>query len=188
MILYNNNRSINKNNRSIKTLANFHVFKENLLPFLHIRINYFYFTALNYLIMIKKIEHIGIAMKNLNEIRVYEKLFGKSAYKIETVETENVNVAFFRLGESKIELLEPTNENSAIFKYIQKRGEGIHHIAFNVDDIEYEMNRLKQEGFEFIYNKPKRGADNMLINFIHPKYTNGVLIELCQEIKLPTNS
>lgn len=132
--------------------------------------------------MIKKIEHIGIAVKTIETQKVFEKILNKSAYKLEKVDSEHVQVAFFKVGESKLELLEATNENSAIFKYIQKKGEGIHHIALNVDNLEEEMNRLKQEGFEFVYDAPKKGADNMIINFIHPKYTHGVLIELCQEI------
>lgn len=133
--------------------------------------------------MIKKIEHIGIAVKSLEAKKVFEKLLNKPDYKTEEVTSEKVKVIFFSVGESKIELLESTAADSSIAKYIEKRGEGIHHIALAVDNILAEMERLKKEGFEFVYPEPKRGADNQLINFIHPKYTNGVLIELCEEIK-----
>jgi methylmalonyl-CoA/ethylmalonyl-CoA epimerase len=131
-----------------------------------------------------KIEHIGIAVKDLeasNEL--FGKLFGKPHYKTERVESENVDTSFFEMGESKIELLHATSPDSAIAKYIDKKGEGIHHIAFAVEDIEKEVERLKAEGFQPISEKPKRGADNKLVFFFHPKTTNGVLIELCQEIK-----
>ncbi len=132
--------------------------------------------------MIKKIEHIGIAVKNLNNSNeLFKKLFGESHYKIEKVESEGVNTSFFMLGDTKIELLEATNENSAISKFIEKKGEGIHHIAFEVDDINIEMDRLQNEGFELINKQPKNGADNKQICFLHPKTTNGVLVELCQE-------
>ncbi len=133
--------------------------------------------------MLKKIEHIGIAVKNLKESNeLFKKLFGKDLYKTEAVESEKVSTSFFMLGESKIELLEAQNENSAIAKFIEKRGEGIHHMAFEVDDIYAEIKRLQAEGFEVLNPEPKKGADNKLICFLHPKTTNGVLIELCQEI------
>lgn len=134
--------------------------------------------------MIQKIEHIGIAVKNLetsNEL--FKKLFGKEHYKIEAVESEGVSTSFFMLGETKIELLQATNENSSITKFIEKKGEGIHHIAYAVDNIETEMQRLKNEGFELINAQPKDGADNKRICFLHPKTTNGVLVELCEEKK-----
>ena len=134
--------------------------------------------------MIKKIEHIGIAVKNLNNANaLLGKLFGKDHYKIEAVESEGVSTSFFMLGETKIELLEATHETSAIAKFIEKKGEGIHHIAYEVDNIHEEMERLKNEGFELIHQQPKEGADNKLICFLHPKSTNGVLVELCQEKK-----
>lgn len=134
--------------------------------------------------MIKKIEHIGIAVKNIQQSNdLFKKLFGKEHYKIETVESEGVSTSFFMIGETKIELLEATNETSAISKFIEKKGEGIHHIAYEVDNIESEMARLKQEGFELINQTPKDGADNKRICFLHPKTTNGVLIELCEEKK-----
>jgi len=134
--------------------------------------------------MLKKIEHIGIAVKNLKESNeLFKKLFGKDLYKTEAVESEKVSTSFFMLGESKIELLEAQNENSAIAKFIEKRGEGIHHMAFEVDDIYAEIKRLQAEGFEILNLEPKKGADNKLICFLHPKTTNGVLVELCQEIK-----
>lgn len=131
-----------------------------------------------------KVEHIGIAVKNLatsNEL--FAKLFGQSAYKQEEVATEGVNTSFFKVGETKIELLEATREESAIAKFVEKRGEGIHHIAYEVADILAEMERLKNEGFILLNEIPKKGADNKLVCFLHPKTTNGVLIELCQEIK-----
>ncbi len=134
--------------------------------------------------MIKKIEHLGIAVKNINASNeLFKKLFGKEHYKVEKVESENVSTSFFMLGETKIELLEATNENSAIAKFIDKKGEGIHHIAYEVDNIEEEMKRLKNEGFELIHQQPKDGADNKRICFLHPKSTNGVLVELCEEKK-----
>lgn len=130
-----------------------------------------------------KIEHIGIAVKNLKESELlYEKLFQKPAYKREVVESEHVITSFFDVGPNKIELLAATDESSAIHKFIEKKGEGIHHIAFAVDDILAEMDRLRKEGFVLINESPKKGADNKLVCFIHPKSTNGVLIELCQEI------
>ena len=132
--------------------------------------------------MIKKIEHIGIAVKNINDSNeLFKKLFGKENYKIEAVESEGVSTSFFMLGDTKIELLEATSENSAIAKFIEKKGEGIHHIAFEVDDINAEIERLKGEGFELINQQPKDGADNKRICFLHPKFTNSVLVELCQE-------
>jgi len=131
-----------------------------------------------------KIEHIGIAVKSLKESNlVFEKLFGQPAYKEEEVESEGVKTSFFMNGPNKIELLEATKEDSPIAKFIDKKGEGIHHIAFDVDDIEAEISRLKDEGFIVLNEKPKKGADNKLVAFLHPKSTNGVLIELCQEIK-----
>lgn len=134
--------------------------------------------------MLKKIEHIGIAVKDIKHSNaLFSKLFGKDHYKVETVESEGVSTSFFMLGETKIELLEATNENSAIAKFIEKKGEGIHHIAYEVEDIYKEMERLKSEGFELIHQQPKEGADNKLICFLHPKSTNGVLVELCQEKK-----
>ncbi len=134
--------------------------------------------------MIKKIEHIGIAVKNLNNSNeLFKKLFGTEHYKIEAVASEGVSTSFFMLGETKIELLEATNESSAIAKFIEKKGEGIHHIAYEVDNLEAEMMRLKQEGFELINQTPKDGADNKRICFLHPKTTNGVLVELCEEKK-----
>jgi len=133
-------------------------------------------------IMLKKIEHIGIAVKSLeNSNELFRKLFGKEHYKIEKVESEGVSTSFFMLGETKIELVAATNSESAVSKFIDKKGEGIHHIAYAVDDIAAEMARLKNEGFEFISQQPKNGADNKIICFLHPKSTNGVLVELCQE-------
>ncbi|MVO09733.1 methylmalonyl-CoA epimerase [Flavobacterium sp. TP390] len=132
----------------------------------------------------KKIEHIGIAVKDLQvSNKIYEKLLGVPSYKEEEVVTEGVKTSFFQVGPNKIELLEATNENSPIAKFIEKRGEGIHHIAFDVEDILEEMERLKQEGFVLLNEKPKKGADNKWVAFLHPKETNGVLVELCQEIK-----
>ncbi|MBN8691570.1 MAG: methylmalonyl-CoA epimerase [Bacteroidetes bacterium] len=134
--------------------------------------------------MLKKVEHIGIAVKNLeNSNNLFAKLFGKDHYKVEKVESEGVSTSFFMLGETKIELLEATDPDSAIAKFIEKKGEGIHHIAYEVEDIYAEMERLKKEGFELIHQQPKEGADNKLICFLHPKSTNGVLVELCQERK-----
>jgi methylmalonyl-CoA/ethylmalonyl-CoA epimerase len=131
-----------------------------------------------------KLEHIGIAVKNLEvSIPVFEKLLNTPCYKTEKVASENVNTAFFRKGESKIELLESTTENGVIARYIEKKNEGIHHLAFEVADIEAEMQRLTSEGFVLLNESPKKGADNKLVCFLHPKNTNGVLIELCQEIR-----
>jgi len=133
--------------------------------------------------MVEKIEHIGIAVKNVEEAnKVYEKLLGVAPYKMEAIESEGVSTSFFQTGESKIELLEATNPESAIAKFIEKKGEGIHHIAFTVKDIKAEMKRLSEEGFTILNAEPKKGADNKLVCFIHPKNTKGVLIELCQEI------
>lgn len=129
-----------------------------------------------------KIEHIGIAVKGFTEaIPLYEKLLNTPCYKTETVASEQVNTAFFRQGESKIELLESTDPDGVIAKFINKKGEGVHHIAFEVADIYAEMARLKAEGFVLLNEQPKQGADNKLICFVHPKDTAGVLIELCQE-------
>ncbi|MFY0599235.1 MAG: methylmalonyl-CoA epimerase [Cyclobacteriaceae bacterium] len=130
-----------------------------------------------------RIEHIGIAVKDLKEANnLFAKLFGKNAYKEESVETEGVNTSFFEIGSSKIELLESSHSDGVIGKFITKKGEGIHHIAFEVDDLAVEMERLRQEGFELLNEIPKKGADNKLVCFLHPKSTNGVLVELCQEI------
>ena len=130
-----------------------------------------------------KIEHIGIAVKNLDKSNeLFAKLFNEPHYKTEEVITEGVNTSFFKVGENKIELLEATTKDSPIAKFIEKRGEGIHHIAFDVDDIISEISRLKEEGFIVLNDKPKKGADNKLVVFLHPKSANGVLIELCQEI------
>jgi methylmalonyl-CoA/ethylmalonyl-CoA epimerase len=131
-----------------------------------------------------KIEHIGIAVNNLEtSIPLFEKLLQTHCYKTEIVESEKVATAFFACGESKIELLQSLEKEGVIRKFIDKRGEGMHHIAFLVDDIVVEIERLKAEGFSFINDEPKLGADNKLICFLHPKETSGVLIELCQEIK-----
>ena len=130
----------------------------------------------------RKIEHIGIAVKDLNVSNaLFEKLFGAAPYKFEEVESEGVKTSFFMNGPNKIELLEATNAESPIAKFLDKKGEGIHHIAFGVEDISYEVERLKKEGFIFISEEPKEGADNKLVVFLHPKSTNGVLVELCQE-------
>ncbi len=132
----------------------------------------------------QKIEHLGIAVSNLDAANaLYAKLLGTMPYKTERVESEGVNTSFFQVGESKIELLEATNPDSPIAKFIAKKGEGIHHIAFDVDDIHAEMRRLQAEGFVLLNEAPKRGADNKLVCFIHPKSANGVLVELCQEIR-----
>lgn len=131
-----------------------------------------------------KVEHIGLAVKNLeSSIRLFEKLLNSPCYKTERVESEKVNTAFFIKGETKIELLQSIDENGVIAKFIEKKGEGMHHIAFEVDDIEAEMKRLQLEGFVLLNEQPKHGADNKLVCFLHPKSTNGVLIELCQTIK-----
>tara|TARA_B100000575_G_C22862763_1_gene504023 strand:+ start:168 stop:572 length:405 start_codon:yes stop_codon:yes gene_type:complete len=134
--------------------------------------------------MIEKIEHIGIAVKNLDEAnKIYEQLLGTPPYKMETVDNEGVNTSFFKTGESKVELLQATKDESAIGKFIAKKGEGIHHIAFAVKDIHKEIKRLKEDGYTIINEIPKKGADNKLVCFVHPKNTKGVLIELCQEIQ-----
>ena len=131
-----------------------------------------------------KIEHIGIAVKDLGAANeLYAKLLKTESYKTERVEGEGVDTSFFKVGESKIELLSATRDDSAIASFIAKRGEGVHHIAFDVQDIEAEMQRLRKEGFQLINEKPKRGADNKIFVFLHPKSSNGVLVELCQEIK-----
>lgn len=130
-----------------------------------------------------KIEHIGIAVKSLEASNLlFKKLIGAEHYKTEEVKSENVITSFFKAGENKIELLEATSPESAIAKFIEKKGEGIHHIAFDVKDIHAEMKRLEAEGFSLLSKEPKRGADNKLVCFLHPKGTNGVLVELCQEI------
>jgi methylmalonyl-CoA/ethylmalonyl-CoA epimerase len=130
----------------------------------------------------RKIEHLGIAVKDLKKANeTFAKLLGKSSYKQETVESESVSTSFFEIGESKIELLQATDEKSAIHKYLDKNREGIHHLAFDVEDIYAEIDRLKSEGFIFINDQPKKGADNKLVVFIHPKSANGILVELCQE-------
>lgn len=132
----------------------------------------------------RKIEHIGIAVKSLEMSNIlFEKLLGVSAYKQEEVESENVKTSFFMNGPNKIELLEATSPDSPIAKFLDKKGEGIHHIAFDVEDIVSEITRLKSEGFVVLNEIPKKGADNKLVAFLHPKGTNGVLVELCQEIK-----
>ncbi|MEO6347060.1 MAG: methylmalonyl-CoA epimerase [Aquaticitalea sp.] len=132
----------------------------------------------------KKIEHIGIAVKDLKSSNeLFSALFGSPPYKVELVESEGVNTSFFKSGSNKIELLEATNLESPIAKFIEKKGEGIHHIAFAVDDIVAEIDRLTKEGFIVLNDSPKKGADNKLVAFLHPKSTNGVLIELCQEIR-----
>ena len=131
-----------------------------------------------------KIEHIGIAVKDLEISNLlFEKLLGTASYKSEEVESESVMTSFFQTGVNKIELLSATNPESPIAKFIEKKGEGIHHIAFEVEDILTEMERLKNEGFVLINEVPKKGADNKLVAFLHPKGTNGVLVELCQEIR-----
>lgn len=134
-----------------------------------------------------KIEHIGIAVKDLEASNLlFEKLLGTSHYKIEEVASEGVRTSFFKTGENKIELLEALNDNSAIAKFLEKKGEGVHHVAFSVNDIVAEVKRLQSEGFTVLNEEPKKGADNKLVAFLHPKSTNGVLIELCQEIPSQT--
>ncbi|MFY7732816.1 MAG: methylmalonyl-CoA epimerase [Bacteroidia bacterium] len=133
--------------------------------------------------MLENIEHIGIAVKNAEEsMKLFNALLNTKPYKEEAVISENVRTIFYKTGETKIELLESSNDESAIAKFIEKKGEGIHHIAFAVKDIYAEIERLKTEGFVFVNETPKKGADNKLIVFLHPKSSNGVLIELCQEI------
>lgn len=136
----------------------------------------------------KSIEHIGIAVKDLEAAKkTYKAILGSENYKTETVESEGVKTSFFRIGESKIELLAATGPDSPIAKFLEKRGEGIHHIALNVSNIQEEIHRLKKEGFLLLNESPKPGADNKLVAFMHPKAGHGVLIELCQEI-MPTNT
>jgi methylmalonyl-CoA/ethylmalonyl-CoA epimerase len=137
----------------------------------------YYFTGMEH------IEHLGIAVRNLKEsIPVYEKLLNTPCYKQEAVDSEHVITAFFRTANNKIELLQATSADSAIAKFIEKRGEGLHHVAYSVNDISLEMNRLRNEGFRLLNDQPKRGADNKLICFVHPKDASGVLLELCQDI------
>lgn len=132
----------------------------------------------------QKVEHIGIAVRSLStSVPLFERLLNCQCYKKERVESEMVNTAFFRTGETKIELLESIDSNGVIGLFINKKGEGIHHIAFDVEDIEAEMERMKNEGFILLNEKPRPGADHKLVCFLHPKSTNGVLIELCQQIK-----
>lgn len=134
--------------------------------------------------MMNKIEHLGIAVKNIEEsAKIYETLLGSACYKIEEVASEGVKTAFYQVGDSKIELLEATREDSPIAKFIEKKGPGIHHIAFDVTDIYAEIERLKGEGFILINEEPKAGADNKIIAFLHPKSTDGILVELCQDAK-----
>lgn len=136
----------------------------------------------------QKVEHIGIAVKSLqSSIPVFEKLLLTACYKTETVDSEKVNTAFFKKGETKIELLESSDPDGVIAKFIEKKGEGIHHIAFDVEDIVAEMERLQKEGFVLLSDTPKKGADNKLVCFLHPKSTNSVLVEICQEIPGPTS-
>lgn len=133
--------------------------------------------------MIKKIEHIGIAVKNINSsTSLFEKLLGNKPYKTEKVDSEGVNTTFFALSDQKIELLSSITKDSAIEKFLESKNEGIHHIALLVDSLEFEINRLESLGFQFISKTPKKGADNKKIVFLHPKSTNGVLVELCEEI------
>jgi len=133
---------------------------------------------------VNKIEHIGIAVKNLEDAnKLFEKLLGVESYKTEKVPSEGVITSFFKAGPNKIELLEAENNDSPIAKFIQKKGEGVHHIAFSVDNIYDEIKRLKSEGFVVINEQPKKGADNKLVVFLHPKSSSGVLVELCQEIE-----
>jgi methylmalonyl-CoA/ethylmalonyl-CoA epimerase len=134
--------------------------------------------------MMRKIEHLGIAVKSIDESsKIYETLLGSACYKLEEVESEHVKTAFFQIGDSKIELLEATSEDSPIYKFIEKKGPGIHHIAYDVTDIYAEIERLKAEGFQMIHETPKKGADNKIIAFLHPKSTDGILVELCQDNK-----
>lgn len=132
--------------------------------------------------MLRKIEHLGIAVKSIDDsLKTFETLLGTTCYKTEEVISEGVKTAFLQIGESKIELLEATNPDSPIAKYLEKKGPGIHHIAFDVEDIYKEIDRLKNEGFDLIHLTPKDGADNKLIAFLHPKSTESILVELCQE-------
>jgi methylmalonyl-CoA/ethylmalonyl-CoA epimerase len=130
-----------------------------------------------------RIEHIGIAVKDMKiSVSLFENLLASDCYKMEFVESEKVNTAFLRKGETKIELLESTDPDGVISRFIEKKGEGLHHIAFEVEDIHAEMERLKTEGFQLLSDNPRLGADNKLVCFVHPKTTHGVLIEICQEI------
>ena len=134
--------------------------------------------------MIKKIEHLGIAVKDLNKSNeLFKKLLGEQSYKTEAVDSESVTTSFFKVGDQKIELLEASEPNSTIARFIERRGEGMHHLAFHVESIDEEIERLEKEGFEFVSKTPTKGADNKMVVFLHPKTTNGVLIELCQEIE-----
>lgn len=131
-----------------------------------------------------RLEHIGIAVRNLNDANaLFERLLGQAHYKTEEVASEHVKTSFFKVGESKVELLEATAPESAIAKYIEKKGEGIHHVAFEVEDIYAEMERLRKQGFQLLNAEPKRGADDKLVCFVHPKTANGVLVEICQTIR-----
>jgi len=132
--------------------------------------------------MIKRIEHLGIAVENIDSAKkTFDALFDRTSYKEEVVESEFVKTVFYQIGESKIELLEATDSNSAIAKYLEKNKQGFHHVAFEVDDLEAELERLSNSGFQLIHVTPKDGADNKRIAFLHPKSTNGLLVELCQE-------
>lgn len=159
----------------------------NLNPFIsdNIVLNYTYLCAApNVHTMLLKVEHLGIAVKSLDDAeKLYERLLGSASYKREEVASEHVTTSFFKSGDTKIELLESTDPTGAIGKFIEKKGEGLHHVAFEVADIHAEMERLRSEGFVLLNEQPKRGADNKLVCFIHPKSANGVLVELCQEIR-----
>lgn len=140
------------------------------------------FVSKTHFTMIKNVEHLGIAVQDLNNANeLFRKLLGGEHYKVEDVASEDVSTSFFKVGNTKVELLEGSGEESAISKYIDKKGEGIHHVAFEVDDINEEMTRLRKEGFQLLNDEPKEGADNKLVCFLHPKSTSGVLVELCQE-------
>ncbi len=135
--------------------------------------------------MMKRLEHLGIAVGNLDEAtQLFETLLGTPCYKVEEVDSEHVKTAFFKVGESKIELLQATHPDSAIAKYLDKKGQGIHHVAFEVEDIHQAMQDMSERGFRLLNESPKRGADNKLICFLHPKSANGVLVELCQSIEV----
>lgn len=132
-----------------------------------------------------KIEHLGIAVRDLDAAeKIFEDVLGTSSYKREEVESESVITSFFKVGESKVELLQATDESSAISKFIEKRGEGLHHVAFDVVDIEAEIERLMDKGYRMIHESPKEGADGKIIAFMHPKSSNGVLVELCQDLRV----
>ncbi|HRH64943.1 MAG TPA: methylmalonyl-CoA epimerase [Bacteroidia bacterium] len=134
--------------------------------------------------MILRIEHLGIAVNNMeNANRLFTALLGSPSYKVESVESEGVSTSFVKVGESKVELLEAMGEDSPVARFIAKRGEGIHHVAFEVDNIHAMMEQLRDQGFQLLSDQPRKGADNKLICFLHPKSTNGVLVELCQEIR-----